>query len=229
MFQPVFTYRFMYGKVYPATLMGHLDVVRAFVRGARMSGLPVCYSKGYTPRPLVSFGQPLPFGDSGLEELVDVRFEARVSSGQAVEAINAGLPGGVRLTAGALIDPQAPSISAAAAAADHLVKIPISPERAAEAAEAFGSAGEFWVDIVKGERRKRRNLKEFVAKLECGEGDGGSAEASMIIRFLPRGTVPARESAVAIFGLGGEESSGVAVARGRFYKSLDPPVWLFIP
>ncbi|MDP8248012.1 MAG: TIGR03936 family radical SAM-associated protein [Candidatus Tritonobacter lacicola] len=229
MFTPEFTYRFMYEKVDPATFLGHLDLVRAFGRAVRRSELPVCYSRGFTQRPLVSFGPPLPFGDSGMQELVDVRLEAWMSAAEAADAINAGLPGGVRITRWALLDAHEPSIGASAAAADHAIDLPIGRERAEEAMAALESAGEFWIDIIKGEKRKRKNLKDFVARLRIDDCRPGGVTANMRIRFLPRGTVPAREAAAAVFGLSDEEKSRLEIVRVRFFRSLDPTVALFIP
>lgn len=225
----VFKYRFMYEKVYPATFLGHLDIVRMFGRAVRRTSLPVCYSSGFTQRPIVSFGPPLPFGYSGLEELVDFRFESRLSPARVVEEMNAVLPDGVRLTCGALLDPHLKSISATVAAADHVVKLPIRPERAERAVAAFEAVPDFWIDIVKGKKKRCANLKEFIAKLGCAESLPELVKVNIRILFSSRGTVPAREAAAAVFGLSDEEKSSVEIARGRFYKSLDPPVALFIP
>jgi len=58
---------------------------------------------------------------------------------------------------------------------------------------------------------------------------GKTVKADIRIRFLPRGTVPAREAAAAVFGLSDEEKSQLEIVRVRFFRSLDPPVALFIP
>ena len=53
------------------------DVARAFER-ARVAGpLPVAYSEGFSPRPLLSFSLALPTACESLAEYVDLRFDAR--------------------------------------------------------------------------------------------------------------------------------------------------------
>ncbi len=51
---------------------GHLDIVRAIYRTLRRSELPIAYSQGFSPHPIVSFGPPLPVGIISQAEYFDV-------------------------------------------------------------------------------------------------------------------------------------------------------------
>ena len=51
----------------------HLDIVRAVYRALRRSELPVAYSQGFSPRPVVAFGPPLPVGLTSAEEYLDLQ------------------------------------------------------------------------------------------------------------------------------------------------------------
>jgi len=53
----------------------HRDVARMWERALRRSRLPVAWSEGFSPRPLLSFGLALPTGDESLAEYLDVRLD----------------------------------------------------------------------------------------------------------------------------------------------------------
>ncbi len=88
---------------------GHLDRVRAFYRALRRSELPVAYTKGFAPKPMLSFGPPLPVGVVSAAEYLDL-FTAYHYTGNIVRDLAPFLPRGLRLTAGRAIPREAPSL-----------------------------------------------------------------------------------------------------------------------
>ncbi|MEO0078701.1 MAG: TIGR03960 family B12-binding radical SAM protein [candidate division WOR-3 bacterium] len=88
---------------------GHLDRVRAFYRALRRSELPVAYTKGFAPKPMLSFGPPLPVGVVSAAEYLDL-FSAYHYTGNIVRDLSPFLPRGLRLTAGRAIPREAPSL-----------------------------------------------------------------------------------------------------------------------
>jgi radical SAM family uncharacterized protein/radical SAM-linked protein len=69
----------------------HLDLVRAFYRALRRSELPIAYTQGFSPRPLVSFGPPLPVGVCSAGEYLDFQM-AHHYSGNIVQDFGFFLP-----------------------------------------------------------------------------------------------------------------------------------------
>jgi hypothetical protein len=65
--------RFRYAKQGKIRFTSQRDVARMWERALRRSGLPVAWSEGFSPRPLLSFGLALPTGAASLGEYVDVR------------------------------------------------------------------------------------------------------------------------------------------------------------
>ncbi|MGH2634098.1 MAG: TIGR03936 family radical SAM-associated protein, partial [Tepidiformaceae bacterium] len=51
--------------------ISHLDVLRAWERAIRRTGLPLSYSQGFTPHPKIAFASPLPLGFIGECEVMD--------------------------------------------------------------------------------------------------------------------------------------------------------------
>ncbi|MBM3323894.1 DUF2344 domain-containing protein, partial [candidate division WOR-3 bacterium] len=88
---------------------GHLDRVRAFYRALRRSELPVAYTRGFAPKPMLSFGPPLPVGVVSAAEYLDL-YTAYHYTGNIVRDLSPFLPRGLRLTAGRAIAREAPSL-----------------------------------------------------------------------------------------------------------------------
>ncbi len=102
-------FRVRFAKTEPMILASHLDVARCIQRGLRRAGVPLCYSRGFSPHPRVSFGPPLPLGVLGESEYLDVFFSRPPEDGW-IEQVNSCLPGGVRLLEARMIPLRGPSL-----------------------------------------------------------------------------------------------------------------------
>ncbi len=72
---PYTTYRIRYAKVGRAAFLGHLDLVRLLARSFRRADLPLAVTRGFSPKPRMTFGPALGLGVPSLGELVDVDLE----------------------------------------------------------------------------------------------------------------------------------------------------------
>jgi len=70
--------RLRYCKLGPAAYRGHLDLVRLLPRVFRRAGMPLFYSRGFHPKPEMTFGPALALGVSSLGEYVDVKLDSDV-------------------------------------------------------------------------------------------------------------------------------------------------------
>ncbi len=68
--------RFRFAKTGKIRFTSHRDVARMWERALRRSRLPVAWSEGFSPHPLLSFGLALPTGCESAGEYLDVRLEA---------------------------------------------------------------------------------------------------------------------------------------------------------
>ena len=66
------TVRLGYRKGEPVRFISHLDLLRELERTFRRAELPVVYSEGFSPRPKLSAGPPLPLGWTSDSEWIDV-------------------------------------------------------------------------------------------------------------------------------------------------------------
>lgn len=83
----------------PVRWLGHLDVMRAFERAIRRSGLPVAFSSGFNPRERLSFASALGVGVTGGAERAVIELADPVPPEDAMQTLNRTLPAGLRVTA----------------------------------------------------------------------------------------------------------------------------------
>ncbi|MGE0545540.1 MAG: TIGR03960 family B12-binding radical SAM protein [Kofleriaceae bacterium] len=72
---PYSTYRIRFAKVGRAAFLGHLDLVRLLARSFRRAELPLAMTRGFSPKPRLSFGPALGLGVPSLGELMDADLE----------------------------------------------------------------------------------------------------------------------------------------------------------
>lgn len=70
--------RLRYEKLGRAAYRGHLDLVRVLPRIFRRIGMPLFYSRGFHPKPEMTFGPALSLGVASLSEYVDVKLDGDV-------------------------------------------------------------------------------------------------------------------------------------------------------
>jgi radical SAM family uncharacterized protein/radical SAM-linked protein len=94
---PYSTYRIRFAKLGRAAFLGHLDLMRLLARSFRRADLPLAVTRGFSPKPRVSFGPALGLGVPSLGELMDVDLEHVVPglrSWEIGEAARRELPAG---------------------------------------------------------------------------------------------------------------------------------------
>jgi radical SAM-linked protein len=73
--EPYNSYRLELAKVGRAAFLGHLDMIRLLARCFRRAELPLAMTRGFSPKPRMSFGPALGLGVPSLRELIDVDLE----------------------------------------------------------------------------------------------------------------------------------------------------------
>jgi radical SAM-linked protein len=100
-------HRVEYAKTGDLAFLGHLDFQRQFQLVLRRSGLPLAYSKGYHPHPLLKFGPPLPVGVAGECEALDVALAAACPD--AADRLRAAVPAGLEIRRVQVVGAHAPT------------------------------------------------------------------------------------------------------------------------
>ena len=87
-------YLVRFTKAGAARFLSQHDVRRAWERVTRRAGLPLAYSRGFSPKPRLSFGPPLPVGAEGQREYMTMALRLPLDAGEVQERLAAAaIPG----------------------------------------------------------------------------------------------------------------------------------------
>lgn len=93
-----FDYRIKLGKLWESRFISHLDLMRSLARAMRRTGLPVYFSRGFNPRPKVSYlTPPLSVGVTSECEIFDMRLDDQHPAEELAALLRANLPKGLAL------------------------------------------------------------------------------------------------------------------------------------
>jgi radical SAM-linked protein len=114
--------RLRFSKEGKVRFTSHRDVARMWERALRRSRLPMAYSQGFTPHPLVSFGLALPTGCESAGEYLEVRLgEAAAGeppAGELPGLLTPLLPEGIGVQAAAFVSEAEGSLQQEVASCD---------------------------------------------------------------------------------------------------------------
>ncbi|MBU8870832.1 MAG: TIGR03936 family radical SAM-associated protein [Gemmatimonadales bacterium] len=203
-------YRLEFTKADDIVWLGHLDLQRQLQLALQRSGLPVAYSKGYHPHPLLKFGPPLPVGVVGLRETLDLALEHQVPG--LVEKLNEVLPAGLVVGQGLVVGTQTPpSIDKYIRRFEYRVELPGpsrgGPDRGTvtSAVDAF-LASESWICMRKRPKGDieldARALVPFGGLVLEDEfaGDDGCILRINLLRSKNGGSLPVHDFLTALLG-----------------------------
>ena len=77
--------------------VSHLDVQRLFQRAFRRADIPLAYSQGFNPHPLLAFATALAVGYTSEAEWLDIKLERRIEPAEFADTVNKSLPSGFKL------------------------------------------------------------------------------------------------------------------------------------
>jgi radical SAM-linked protein len=128
--------RLRFSKFGKVRFTSHRDVARMWERALRRSRLPMAYSQGFVPHPLVSFGLALPTGCESRGEYLDLRLGPaapdEIPVADLPEALTALLPEGIDVQAAALIGDAEGSLQQEVASCDwelEVLEVPVGELR----------------------------------------------------------------------------------------------------
>ena len=92
-----YTYRLNYEKTDSVRYISHLDFVRVLNRTVRRSQLPVTYTIGFNPHPVMVVALPLSVGTTSEDEYIDIDFDEKIDENVVMERFNEAFGGGIRV------------------------------------------------------------------------------------------------------------------------------------
>jgi radical SAM family uncharacterized protein/radical SAM-linked protein len=95
--------RVRFSKTGDMRYLSHNDMMTAIFRALRRAKIPVAYSGGFHPHPIISFGPALAVGVEGLNEYFDIELTALMGISDFIKAVNSELPEGLEIHGAFLI------------------------------------------------------------------------------------------------------------------------------
>jgi len=87
--------RISFSKTEAMRFTGHLDLILTWERTFRRANLPLSYSEGFNPRPVINLAAPLPLGFISTAEIGDFWLSEHLNPDEVLEALNRSLPPGL--------------------------------------------------------------------------------------------------------------------------------------
>ncbi|MBQ8108697.1 MAG: DUF2344 domain-containing protein [Clostridia bacterium] len=112
-----------FGKQPRLRFISHLDLQRFFQRAVNRTGLPIAYTQGFNPHPVMSFGSALALGWTSEYEIIDIKLSAPMGRKRTEEAIRAALPADLPVLEVRMIDDRHAAPMALVAMADYRVQL----------------------------------------------------------------------------------------------------------
>jgi radical SAM-linked protein len=109
-----------HGKV---RFISHRDVSRAFERAFRVERLPLAFTRGFAPRPKVSFGLALAVGHESDAEYLDFELVDPVPLDALARRLTDALPAGIDVTGVAALSDRAPALQESVTAVTYRVTV----------------------------------------------------------------------------------------------------------
>ena len=192
--------------------VSHLDMQRLFQRAFRRAGLPLSYSKGFNPHPLLSFATALSVGYTSECEYFDVTLDESISIGEFCAKVNAVLPAGVRITAATDAGESKASLTTLMRRAEYDVKLHLDAcVKPATIDEAIGFLLNDEIIVQKKTKGgiKPTDIRPQLISIELLGVDGNEAELHICGKLTAEGGLPLELLIGALYerlGVGGTAS-----------------------
>jgi len=114
---------YQFAKLSRLKFVSHLDLQRFMQMALRRTELPVAYSQGFNPHPVMAFASALAVGWTSECEILDVKLSSPVSEGFAFSEMAAALPPDMPLRRVRLVDDSHPAMMAALRMAEYRIAL----------------------------------------------------------------------------------------------------------
>ena len=111
-----------FGKNSRLRFISHLDLQRFFQRALNRAGLPIAFSQGFNPQPVMAFASALALGWTSEYEMLDVKLAQPIERLRAEEAMRSALPPDLPIFEVKLIEDSVPSLMPQVCASDYRIE-----------------------------------------------------------------------------------------------------------
>ena len=103
--------------------ISHLDLVRIFERAFRRAYIPISYTQGFNPHPIMAFATALGVGISSESEYIDIELNEKIDLIEFMDRLNNQLPKGLKIIKSQYISKDEVSLMATIQYSSYVVKV----------------------------------------------------------------------------------------------------------
>jgi radical SAM-linked protein len=181
--------RMTFAKREALKYISHLDLARVWERVFRRAGLPVAYSRGFTPRSRFQIAAALPVGVTGRAELLDLWLTEPLPAEEVLDRLRLSLPPGLDVMDAEEVDLRAPSLQSRMRTADYWVVV-----QSQEPVEAIRTRVQALFEAPTVPRRRQHkgkwqtyDLRPLIQSVTVERGQPGEHVLAMRLQASPQG------------------------------------------
>lgn len=176
-------FRIYFSKTDQMRFTGHLDLILTWERTFRRAGLPLAYSEGFSPRPLMNMAAPLPLGYTSTGEIGDFWLSEVLSPLEFHPVLEESLPPGLLIQEiteiEAIFGPKLPALVTAASYS--IILNAKHPGLSEKIASLINSER-----VIRDRKGKTYDLRPLIQKLESDKSS--PTKLQMTLTALPGAT-----------------------------------------
>jgi radical SAM-linked protein len=175
--------RIHFSKTEQMRFTGHLDLILTWERSFRRAGLPLAYSEGFSPRPVLNMASPLPLGFTSTGEIGDFWLSEVISLSKFYPVLEKSLPPGLRIQETNIIeDLFGPKLPALVTAASYSITLSTQYPDLLEKIEGLLNTPV----IIRNRKGKTYDLRPLIQNLELVSNDNSNPNIlQMTLKALP--------------------------------------------
>ncbi len=196
------TMRSRFYKKGDMVFISHLDLIRVFERALRRANIPVEYTKGFNPHPIMAFATALGVGVASEGEYIDIQLSENMDSELFMNRLNNVLPKGLKIIKSKAVTEKVKSLMSIIHSSVYLVRLKTNkPLDRADIKGYIEDLLEKEVIIELRQRRRRRgrrnrkpefrkiNIRPLIKSIELFSLDGCEILLKMHLATGSRGNL----------------------------------------
>jgi radical SAM-linked protein len=176
-------FRIYFSKTEQMRFTGHLDLILTWERTFRRAGLPLAYSEGFSPRPVLNMASPLPLGFTSTGEIGDFWLSEVISPLEFHPVLEESLPPGLLIQETNIIeDIFGPKLPTLVTAASYSIILDAKHSGLSKKIENLINSS----SIIRDRKGKTYDLRPLIQKLESDKSS--PTKMQMTLAALPGAT-----------------------------------------
>lgn len=216
--------------------ISHLDLVRLFERAFRRARIPISYTQGYNPHPIMSFATALGIGTSSDGEYMDIEVTEKIDLRDFMDKLNNVLPNGLEVIDSQYISKNEEALMAIIQYSSYIVKVRLiskeSEDELNEKIKDFLSLEEI-IEVKEIKRKKfkkgknevkENNIRPFIKSMSVINQNNNEVLFKMLLSTGSKGNLKPEtvlnkfieEMKIAV------DFDSIRVHRMELYKEIEP-------